>query len=161
MCARAAVRRFGFPLRSQERPPLPFFCRRCVEEHLANDGGADEVQPSWTQEMDGFLRRSHARGKTMGWIARALGRPREACVARAVALGLVKPRRAQAFAAPPPEPKPIGAMNDVLDEGVCHWVAGCVAARVWRMCGHPSVHGTLWCAHHLARVRQGAGRRDG
>jgi hypothetical protein len=77
-----------------------------------------------------------------------------------VALGLVKARRVSPAAATP-EPKPIGAMNDVLDDGVCHWVQGCVAARVWRMCGHPSVHGTLWCAHHLARVRSSAGRRDG
>jgi hypothetical protein len=131
-----------------------------------NDGGADEGQARWTQEMDGFLRRCHARGKTMGWIAHALGRPREACVMRAVALGLVKPRRAAPTFTPTPEPKPIGAMNDVLDEGVCHWVAGCLSARVWRMCGHPSVHGTLWCAHHLARVRpvfaaKTGGRRDG
>jgi len=128
---------------------------------LANDGSAD-VQPSWTEETDGFLRRSHARGKTMGWIARALGRPRAACVARAVALGLVRARRMPPAALPPsPEPKPIGAMNDVLDDGVCHWVQGCIAAQVWRMCGHPSVHGTLWCAHHLARVRPQAARRDG
>ena len=26
-------------------------------------------------------------------------------------------------------------------------------ARAWRMCGHASVHGSSWCAHHLGRVR--------
>jgi hypothetical protein len=136
---------------------------------LANgDGGADELQARWTLESDGFLRRSHARGRSLTWIARALGRSREACAMRMVALGVARPSRASPVAVPPtPEPKPIGAMNDVLDEGVCHWVAGCLAARVWRMCGHPSVHGTLWCAHHLARVRPGVAakaateRRDG
>ncbi len=149
------------------RPPLPFFdCGALsatswvliathTEEHLTNTGVADPAEARrWTREMDGFLTRMHARGKSFGWIGRALGLPREACAARAVALGLVLRRRAPRTCPPDaPEPKPIGAMNDVLDAGVCHWVAGCLSARVWRMCGHPSVHGTLWCAHHLGRVR--------
>jgi hypothetical protein len=125
---------------------------------LTNTGveGPLEVR-RWTREMDGFLARMHARGKTLTWIARALALPRAACAARAVALGLVAPRRAARSCLPVvPEPKPIGAMNEVLDGGVCHWVAGCLSAGVWRMCGHPSVHGTLWCAHHLSRVRPAA-----
>ena len=104
--------------------------------------------------MDGFLARMHGRGKSLTWIAKALGVARPACVARAEVLGLVR-RRRHRFAAnlcDVPEPLPIGPMGELLDAGVCHWVAGSVAARAWRMCGHPSVHGTPWCRHHLSRV---------
>lgn len=104
--------------------------------------------------MDGFLQRMHARGKSLKWIAKALAVSREACAARAVALHVVERRRGAWLCVPDvPEPAPVGPPNDVLGEGVCHWVAGCLTARAWRMCGHPSVHGTSWCAHHLARVR--------
>lgn len=113
--------------------------------------------------MDGHLARMHARGKSLTWIAKVLAMPRASCLGRAVTLGIVKRRaRGPRRVVDTREPSPIGPLNDVADEGVCHWVVGCVAARAWRMCGHPSVHGTLWCAHHLARVRPvTAERRDG
>jgi hypothetical protein len=111
----------------------------------------------WTPEMDGFLQRMHARGKSLAWIARTLAVPRVDCAARALTLGVIERRpRATRDLPPLPEPKPIGPPNDVVDEGACHWVAGCLDSRHWRMCGHRAVQGTSWCAHHLARVRPSA-----
>lgn len=113
--------------------------------------------------MDGYLARMHSRGKSLTWIAKVLAMPRASCLARAMALGVIKRRAGARRVVDAAEPLPVGALRDVLDDGVCHWVAGCVATRAWRMCGHPSVHGTLWCVHHLARVRPVAGAkvRDG
>jgi hypothetical protein len=105
--------------------------------------------------MTGFLVRMRRRGKTYGWIAKALGVSRAACVARAVKLGLLlKPvvRGHVTFVRRAHEPAAIGARREVLGEGVCHWIAGDPTDGDWRMCGHPCVHGTSWCAHHLARV---------
>ena len=147
------MRRFGFPIPEHERPPLTFSIATCTEEHLPNDGGAEEVaERRWTLKSDGFLRRMHVRGKSMTWIARALGRTRAACAARAVALGVAQPRRVAATGVPAPAPAPSGPEGDVVGEGLCRWIHGSLPQR-WRMCGHPSVHGTAWCAHHLARVR--------
>jgi hypothetical protein len=109
----------------------------------------------WTRAMTGFLVRMRRRGKTYGWIAKALGLTRGACVARAVKLGLLlKPvmRGHVTLARRAHEPAPLGARRDVLGEGVCHWISGDPWDSDWRMCGHPCVHGTSWCAHHLARV---------
>ena len=110
--------------------------------------------PRWTQAMERFLVRMQRRGRTYAWIARALRVPRAACVARAEALGLWRraPTGWRRPLARTVEPAPIGPMCEVLEPGRCHWIAGDPAARDWRMCGHPSVHGTPWCAHHLARV---------
>lgn len=104
--------------------------------------------------MDRFLARMHGRGKSLTWIAKALGVARPMCVARAEALGLVRrrARRLTGAVCDAPEPSPIGPAGELLEAGVCHWVAGSVALRAWRMCGHPSVHGTPWCRHHLSRV---------
>lgn len=122
-------------------------------------GGAPSAEnrqaKPWTRAMTSFLVRMRRRGKTYGWIAKALGMSRAACVARAVRLGLLlKPvvRGHVILARLADEPPAIGARREVLGEGVCHWIAGDPADADWRMCGHPSHHGTSWCAHHFARV---------
>lgn len=113
---------------------------------------------AWTPEMTDFLLRLRRRGESYRRIARMLGTTRAACVARAVEMGLLVRAGVLAKTARTPEPPALGGMGAILDGGVCHWVAGDTGAPGWRMCGHPSVHGSLWCAHHLARARPGQAR---
>lgn len=118
---------------------------------VAVSHGANDTPRPWTGEMTAFLARMRRRGRSYRWIAKALGVPRAVCVERAEAAGLLRRSRLPVVTATD-EPEPVGAPGDILDDGVCHWVAGEIAERQWRMCGHPSVHGTAWCAHHFARV---------
>jgi hypothetical protein len=109
----------------------------------------------WTPAMTAFLVRMRRRGKTFGWIANALGVTRGVAVGRAAKRGLalkpaLKARVIQAVRGD--EPAAIGPRRELVDEGRCRWIKGDVGDRDWRMCGHPSVHGSSWCAHHRARV---------
>ena len=100
----------------------------------------------WTPEMIDALKRLRGRGRTFGQIAKMLGVSRSAAIGKAMRVGLRVRARVKAARA-----AAMGAAGEILERGVCHWIAGDIEAA-WRMCGHKSVHGTLWCAHHLARV---------
>jgi hypothetical protein len=115
-------------------------------------GATNEGQRPWTNEMTLFLARMRRRGRSYRWIAKALGVPRAVCVERAAAAGLLQRSQPQQALVRTDEPEPLGPPGEILDDGVCHWVAGDVDGGVWRMCGHPSAGGTAWCAHHLSRV---------
>jgi hypothetical protein len=121
------------------------------------------VQPAgakpWTEAMTAFARRMRRRGKTFAWIARALGFSRGDCVAALAREGvLCRATAPVARVETGDEPVAIGGTREVLDAGVCRWIAGDPCAADWRMCGHPSVHGSSWCEHHFARVsKQRAG----
>jgi hypothetical protein len=109
----------------------------------------------WTPAMTAFLVRMRRRGKTFGWIAKALGVTRGVVVGRAAKRGLalrpaLKSRVVQAVLRD--EPAALGPERELVDEGRCRWIKGDVADPDWRMCGHPSVHAGSWCAHHRARV---------
>ena len=111
--------------------------------------------PAWTRQMTAFLVRMRRRGRPYGWIARALGVTRAALVERATRMGfIVRARGGRRFAAATAEGEPaaLGPLREVLGEGVCHWISGDTADRDWRMCGHPAVSGTRWCAHHHGRA---------
>jgi hypothetical protein len=105
--------------------------------------------------MTSALIAMRAQGKTLREIARALGVSHSVAVARAV-LGRLLPRRRRVVLRDvrrlPGEPEPLGGVAEIMPRGVCHWVVGDVAGHEWRMCGHRSVHGGSWCAHHRARV---------
>lgn len=45
----------------------------------------------------------------------------------------------------PGEPKPLGDVN-----GGCCWIHAAPPKRMF--CGHKTVHGSSWCAHHYGRV---------
>lgn len=105
----------------------------------------------WTPAMTAFFRRMRARGRSFAWIARGLGLSPRACVRRAAALGLLERKTLPPLPRAGAEPAPLGEVRTLLDEGVCHWIHGEPGTAGWRMCGHPSVHGSSWCAHHYVR----------
>ena len=118
----------------------------------------------WTPAMTAFLVRMRRQGKTFGWIAKALGVTRGVAVGRAMkrSLGVRPALRVRVIQATREgEPAAMGAMRELLDEGRCRWIAGDIDDADWRMCGHPSVHGGVWCAHHLARVLRAEEGCDG
>jgi hypothetical protein len=110
---------------------------------------------AWSEEMVGELKRLRRLGFSFGRIARRLGVTRNAAIGKAMRLGFRVRVRASTgqgrSGACVPEPAPLGAPREILGRGACRWIAG-EAEGAWRMCGHPSVHGSSWCAHHLARV---------
>jgi hypothetical protein len=108
----------------------------------------------WTLERIDELKRLRRDGVAYRRIAKRLGVTCEAAAKRGAQLGLRPPPRVR-IAETADEAAPLGALREILGEGVCHWIAG-DAPGPWRMCGHPSVHGSLWCAHHLGRVRREA-----
>lgn len=103
-----------------------------------------------------FLLRMRRRGKPYGWIARALGRTRADCVERAMKAGLLARQASTPPVALEDEPLPVGPLKAILDDGVCHWISDEAGHGEWRMCGHPGVDGSSWCAHHRRRVYQPA-----
>jgi hypothetical protein len=103
----------------------------------------------WTLERIDELKRLRRAGVAYWRIARRLGVTRKAAMARGRLLGLRPLPRAPKWQ---DEPAPLGELREILGEDVCHWIAG-DPSRLWRMCGHSSVHGSSWCAHHLERVR--------
>ena len=110
----------------------------------------------WTLERIDELKRLRRHGVTYWRIAKRLGVTREAAIGEAMRLGLRRSGRVGTGAPDAAdEPAPLGRPREILGEGVCHWIAG-EPTRRWRMCGHPSVHGSSWCAHHLGRVRREA-----
>lgn len=108
----------------------------------------------WNAEMIEELVRLRRLGTTFAKIAKRLGVTRCAAIGKAIRIGLRV--RVGGMQLPVPagaEPEAIGAPGEILGRGVCHWIAGDVGGGArWRMCGHSSVHGSLWCAHHAARV---------
>lgn len=110
---------------------------------------------AWSLAMTAFLLRHRREGRTVRWIARALGMPFEQVRKKAVGLGLVL-RTAYLVRVPSirleDEPTPVGANRELLADDRCRWIAGDVMDPDWRMCGHPIVRGSSWCAHHHARV---------
>lgn len=101
-----------------------------------------------------FLLRMRRRGKAYGWIARALGRTRAECVERAMKAGLLARQTPGPSVPIADEPEPIGPVKEILGDGVCHWICDEGGKGDWRMCGHPGVDGSTWCAHHRRRVYQ-------
>ena len=105
--------------------------------------------------MTAFLLRYRREGRTLRWIARALGMPFEQVRRKAVALGLVL-RTTYQKRVPSvrleDEPQPTGAPREILDEGRCRWIPGDPSDPDWRMCGHAVLGGSSWCAHHHRRV---------
>ena len=110
----------------------------------------------WNAEMIEELVRLRRLGTTFAKIAKRLGVTRSAAIGKAIRIGLRV--RVGGMQLPVPagaEPEAIGAPGEILGRGVCHWIAGDVGGSgdgSWRMCGHSSVYGSLWCAHHAARV---------
>lgn len=119
----------------------------------------DDVAPPadakpWTTQMLQFLLRMRRRGKPYGWIARALGRTRADCVERAMKAGLLARQMPSSPQVVCGEPVAIGPIKEILDEGVCHWISDEAGNGEWRMCGHPGIEESNWCAHHRRRVYQ-------
>ncbi len=112
----------------------------------------------WTRAMTAALVRWRREGASFGDIAKRLGVTRAIAVGKAVFAGLarrgLRSRAMSEVRVLPDEPEPLGALREVLAQGLCHWIRG-DALGDWRMCGHPSVHGGAWCGHHLARVYVG------
>ena len=106
----------------------------------------------WTLERIDELKRLRRAGVAYWRIAKRLGVTCEAAAKRGMLLGL-RPQPRVHIAEAADEPAPLGALREILGEGVCHWIAGDAPGR-WHMCGHPSVHGASWCAHHRGRVRR-------
>jgi hypothetical protein len=109
-------------------------------------------QAAWTPEAVQFLRRMRRRGRSFGWIAKALGLSRDACVRCAARVGIVRARRSDPTVVRYPEPEPLGPPREILEGPVCRWIEGDLEADAWRMCGHPSSGETSWCAHHRERA---------
>lgn len=107
--------------------------------------------PVWTLERIDELKRLRRAGAAYWRIAKRLGVTREAAVEKAMSLGLRPVARARVPEAQG-EPAALGALREILEPGLCHWIAGDVGPRAWRMCGHRCVHGSSWCAHHLERA---------
>lgn len=109
----------------------------------------------WSLAMTAFLLRHRREGRTLRWIARALGMPFEQVRRKAVALGLVL-RTAYQKRVPAvrleDEPPPLGAPRELVADGRCRWIGGDVSCPDWRMCGHTARPGSAWCAHHYGRV---------
>jgi hypothetical protein len=101
--------------------------------------------------MTAFFRRMRGRGRSLAWIARGLGLSPRQCIRRAEALGLVRGKTQPPLPPAGAEPVPLGPPRTLLEEGVCRWIHGEPRDAQWRMCGHPSVHGSSWCAHHFVR----------
>lgn len=101
--------------------------------------------------MTAFFRRMRARGRSVTWIARGLGLTPRSCARRALALGLIERKTQPPLPPAGVEPAPLGPPRTLLDEGQCRWIHGEPGIGEWRMCGHPSVHGSSWCAHHFVR----------
>lgn len=78
--------------------------------------------------------------------------PRKPKPARVVVIRKPKPPRKPEVPPMPDEPKPLGPKNDLADFGTCRWIHGDVRDGKWRMCGHPIVNRSSYCAHHLART---------
>jgi hypothetical protein len=62
----------------------------------------------------------------------------------------VKPPRKELGGRTDGEPEPLGADGVFLDKLLCQWISGDPKVS-WRQCGHPTVHRTPWCEHHLRR----------
>jgi hypothetical protein len=105
--------------------------------------------------MTAFLLRHRREGRTLRWIAKALGVPLERVRMKAVKLGIVLGTAYQARVLAvrvEDEPVPRGALREILGRGRCHWIAGDTGDADWRMCGQAAAEGSSWCAHHHARV---------
>lgn len=128
-------------------------------ESIRATSGDFREQP-WTSDATQFLRRMRRRGKSFGWIARALGTTRDACIDRAVALNIARPkvRPATREALAAGEPPALGASREILEGAVCRWIVGELDQPDWRMCGHRALQDSSWCAHHFARVTGRGGR---
>ena len=106
----------------------------------------------WTPAMVEELVRLRRAGASFGKISKRLGVRRGAAIETALRIGLrvrIALRRPAVKAED--EPAAIGPIRDIVGLGVCHWIAGDTGSA-WRMCGHKSVPGSVWCAHHAARV---------
>jgi hypothetical protein len=111
--------------------------------------------------MTGFARRMRKAGRTFDWIARALGVPRETCVAAMARAGvLYRPRRKRRRIAAGREPEALGGEREILDEAACRWIQGDPYTEHWRMCGQPCVQRSSWCAHHFPRAHREAEGQD-
>ncbi len=117
--------------------------------------GSDKHQRRWTPAMIAFLSRHRREGRTLRWIAKALGVSFEEVRRKAVRLGLALSTAYQSRVLAvrlEDEPEAIGGIREILDCGSCHWITGDVIDPDWRMCGHPREKSSAWCAHHHARV---------
>ncbi len=108
----------------------------------------------WTLERIDELKRLRREGVAYWRIAKRLGVRCEVAAKRGMLLGL-RPQPRVRIAETADEPAPLGPSREILGEDVCHWIVG-DAPGPWRMCGHPSAHGSFWCVHHLGRVRREA-----
>ena len=109
---------------------------------------------NWSLAMTAFLLRRRREGRTLRWIAKALAMPFEQVRRKAVELGLVLKSAYQArvpLARLDDEPVPLGPEREILTDG-CRWISADVSDPDWRMCGHPTAEGNVWCAHHCRRV---------
>lgn len=109
----------------------------------------------WSLAMTAFLLRHRREGRTLRWIARALGMPFELVRRKALALGLVLTtayQRRVLSVRLEDEPAPLGSPRELVADGCCRWVEGDVSDEDWRMCGHPVQGASSWCAHHRRRV---------
>lgn len=133
----------------------------------------------WSDEDDAKLREMIADRKSAAQAACALVRTRNACIGRALRLGLrfnsktiqnnwahdpdlidacgpearLRRGRRQTPKLPVIETPAEEPAATGSPDG-CKWIHGDVQAGGWTYCGHDVRLGTAWCPHHFARVYQ-------